>query len=269
MTQTTLGNGVVDSAGSLALRTNGTTTAVTVDTSQNVGIGTSSPAYLLDVAKNTTTLARFFYNDGTYAPRLQITGSSAGISLLADYNTTASNLILGTNNTERMRIDSSGNLLVGTTSVDGRLSIQGAGATSATYCYYGRNSSGTGLFYVRNDGAGFLNAASWTYNSDRSIKENIQYLNSQECLAKILQSKPAKFDYINGQKENYGYIANDVEEWLPESIEMTESGTRALKDGFINTLGTGAIKALHELVQEQQAIIEQLRADVETLKGQA
>ena len=38
-----------DNSGSLQLQTNGTTTAVTIDTSQNVGIGTTSPAYKLDV----------------------------------------------------------------------------------------------------------------------------------------------------------------------------------------------------------------------------
>ena len=43
-----------DNSGSLQLQTNGTTTAVTIDTSQNVGIGTTSPTsgYKLDVAGN-------------------------------------------------------------------------------------------------------------------------------------------------------------------------------------------------------------------------
>jgi hypothetical protein len=43
-----------DNSGSLQLQTNGTTTAVTIDTSQNVGIGTVSPTsgYILDVAGN-------------------------------------------------------------------------------------------------------------------------------------------------------------------------------------------------------------------------
>jgi hypothetical protein len=44
-TQVTLNSGSVDSAGSLLLRTNGTTTAVTVDTSQNVGVGVTPSAW--------------------------------------------------------------------------------------------------------------------------------------------------------------------------------------------------------------------------------
>ena len=39
-----------DTSGSLALQTNNGNTAVTIDASQNVGIGTTSPAYKLDVA---------------------------------------------------------------------------------------------------------------------------------------------------------------------------------------------------------------------------
>jgi hypothetical protein len=41
-----------DNSGSLVLQTNGTTTAVTIDTSQNVGIGTTSPSQRLHVRSN-------------------------------------------------------------------------------------------------------------------------------------------------------------------------------------------------------------------------
>jgi len=64
-TQVTLNSGSVDSAGSLALKTNGTTTAVTIDTSQNVGIGVTPSAWntswkVIDVGTRTS-----FANNGT------------------------------------------------------------------------------------------------------------------------------------------------------------------------------------------------------------
>jgi hypothetical protein len=48
-----------DNSGSLELQTNGTTTAVTIDTSQNVGIGTTSPASTLHVDNGTITTQRY------------------------------------------------------------------------------------------------------------------------------------------------------------------------------------------------------------------
>jgi hypothetical protein len=50
MAQITLNSNGVASNGALTLQSNGTTTAITVDTSQNVGIGTGSPSAKLDVA---------------------------------------------------------------------------------------------------------------------------------------------------------------------------------------------------------------------------
>ena len=50
MAQITLNSNGVASNGALTLQSNGTTTAITVDTSQNVGIGTGSPSAKLDLA---------------------------------------------------------------------------------------------------------------------------------------------------------------------------------------------------------------------------
>ena len=146
-------------------------------------------------------------------------------------------------------------------------SIVSAGTTSATYIIFGRNSAASNKFTVRSDGAGFLDSAAWTYGSDATIKENIEYLEPSNCLSLLLNAKPAKFDYIEGQKANYGYIAQDVQKWLPEAVSETPNGKLGLQDGFINAIGTGAIQALHQLIQEQQALITQLQADVAALKG--
>ena len=105
-----------DNSGSLQLQTNGTTTAVTIDTSQNVGIGTSSPNFNSSSGTvchiNNSTASAWAINHYTNGT----TGSSAADgfivgSLGADaylFNYEASPMIFSTNSTERMRIDSSG-----------------------------------------------------------------------------------------------------------------------------------------------------------------
>jgi hypothetical protein len=126
---TALGNitNITSGNSSLTLQTgSGNTTAVTIDTSQNVGIGTASPSYKLDV-QGTTANQRISSTTGTNAA-YQIfsnTGqnfyvgldNSAGNQILsAAYGATllgsgAYPMVFGTNNSERMRIDSSGNIL--------------------------------------------------------------------------------------------------------------------------------------------------------------
>jgi len=59
MAQITLNSTGVASSGALTLQSNGTTNAVTVDTSQNVGIGTSLPQGSLDVTATGATVNQF------------------------------------------------------------------------------------------------------------------------------------------------------------------------------------------------------------------
>jgi hypothetical protein len=105
-------NGVViqpDNSGSLVLQTNNGTTALTIDTSQNVGIGTSSFAFSaagrgdLEIAGSSTALVglkggsnqAYVYNDGT--------------SVYVANNSASGNIVFQpASYAERMRIDSSG-----------------------------------------------------------------------------------------------------------------------------------------------------------------
>jgi hypothetical protein len=122
-------NGVViqpDNSGSLQLATNSGTTAVTIDTSQNVGIGTTSPSTWsgakLVAATSTSTSSQVVIENLSYA-----TGQTIGIdftvaggskqaftrAVVENGSTAATALTFGTasggnNVAERMRIDSSG-----------------------------------------------------------------------------------------------------------------------------------------------------------------
>ena len=127
-----------DNSGSLQLATNNGTAAVTIDTSQNVGIGTSSPLAKLNVQGSTTAKALF-----------NITGyGGLEIGHNADFTSEINQksgqaLLFKTDSTERMRIDSSGNVGIGTSSPGVKLDVVGGTIRSSI-------SGGTPIFYLNN-----------------------------------------------------------------------------------------------------------------------
>ena len=110
----------------------GSGTIVLNPTGGNVGIGTASPAYRLDVNRSSLgAIAQFITVDGTYNPRLLINGTAEGIQLFATYSSGAEALMFGTANTERMRLTS--NLIIGSNSDNGnRLQVTGNGYFSGS-----------------------------------------------------------------------------------------------------------------------------------------
>jgi len=103
---------------------NGGSNVLHVDSSDNVGIGTSSPAAVLHVNSNLANLAGLFESNDAGATITLIDNSTTGGSVAEHgLNTVGDqlelravdNLAFETAATERMRIDSSGNVLVGTT----------------------------------------------------------------------------------------------------------------------------------------------------------
>jgi hypothetical protein len=111
---------------SLGLLTNGSVRA-TLDSSGNLGIGTSSPGYKLDVSATGSTPVRFTRTDGVYVLSLVGTGTSSNGALGMSTN----DMVFLTNGSERARITSGGNLLVGTTADNGARLVVGGTSSGA------------------------------------------------------------------------------------------------------------------------------------------
>jgi len=265
-------------------------TLVTSDSSGNVGIGTSSPNTKLSFgtsvigSANEPNIIRL-YDTGTASTSYGFGISSATMNIAS-----GGVIAMSVSGTERMRIDSSGNVLVGTTSVRGKFnnvaaSSQGSGynaffqntwsgdvSTAGLYIAKFDNNSTTSQQFVRfsinNDatGSGQINAngasaAAFGSFSDKRLKENITDLPSQ--LNNIMALRPVEFDYIasEGGGHQIGFIAQEVKEIYPDLIGEREDGMFTLTD--MNKNDARLIKC----IQEQQTIINDLKARIETLES--
>ena len=289
------------------------TQAMTLDASGNLGVGTTSittgRAAIWGngngVANNSTNAnsqlhlvttdstvsannsARITFNAGNSSQaNAKIEAIRDGLDTFQVVNVLSGPLVFGTNNTERARIDSSGNFQVGftgsqtskvnfvqsanlpvltinntsTSFTDGALIIYNTRATTnSTYnhfaCY---NGDFTGQFIVRDSGNAVNSNNSYGAVSDVKLKENI--VDASPKLADLMQVKVRNYNLINDTAKQLGVVAQELETVFPAMVEEAPD-----RDREGNDLGTTTksvkysvfvpmlIKALQELKEEFDA----------------
>jgi len=279
-----------------------------IDTSGNVGIGTTSPSTfgLLAVKKdqiadtaitvsnqgtsNAATTMSFVLNEagtpqGWFRRYRDGTGNTEvgfGDALLFTGNVTSTKA-------ERARIDSSGNLLVGTTSqpisgftaklcittvsaqhgtsifVTGNQNIAHLSQGNATNDYYFgffQNNANTNVGNIR------VTASSTAYNtsSDYRLKDDIAPMNN--ALSKVAALKPVTYKWKSTGEFSQGFIAHELQTVVPECVSGEKDAVDAEGKPQYQGIDTSFLVAtLTAAIQEQQALITQLQADVASLKG--
>jgi hypothetical protein len=269
------------------------TQAMTLDASGNLGVGTTSPAQKLHVAGTIRATSGGATTSAVIVTQGYINGdiSSSNFSI-GNYGDSSSEMRIdtrgfttfytgATNNatgTERARIDSSGLFKIGTTSQlsAALLSVSGTqnGVTArvsvnSNSTFVGENASGTVTYNLT--GSGQINAVftSITAISDARLKTNIQTIKYGLDAVKAL--KPVMFDFIEndlveGQSDNLGFIAQDVQSVIPELVSV---GNNKAEDGspYLTLKMGDMLPVLVKAIQEQQAIIESMRTEIDALKA--
>ena len=286
-----------DSSGQLELQT-ADTTRMTIDVNGNVGIGTSSPGY------------KFQVNGTSGTPQMQIQTASGGAFLQFNgYDSANAYCMLGgssatggvfgtqsnipvafyTNNIERMRIDSSGSIMAGTTTARGRLHLvemsmgspvsSNGWTTKAAITLSGNYGGsltlidGSGGYNIRCDDFGndlyiqggatsggvaggvYLNnyATSWSSASDENMKDIIEPITSG--LDKVLTLRAVIGKYKNEEegKRHPFLIAQDVQAVLPEAVSVMNKGS---ENECLGLSYTDVIPLLVASIKELKAIID-------------
>jgi len=104
----------------------------------------------------------------------------------------------------------------------------------------------------------FTATANVTAYSDERLKKNIQKI--PNALDKVMQIDGVTFDRVDNGERGTGVVAQQLQKVLPEAVLADKEGMLSVAYG--NTVGL-----LIEAMKEQQAQIEQLRAEIAALKG--
>ena len=276
------------------------TQAMTLDVSGNLGIGTTSPTEKVVIGAGTASeYINVNINGGTsanYGPSLSFLKGGTGFGQIANYGRVqggtssdffitsvgANALLFGIGQTEKARIDTSGNLLVGTTTntgsgaSSGKQVVQFNGATTnGIYLDDTRTSSGSGVAIVFGRGATYvgkiettLTTTSYISASDYRLKNVTGSLTGYK--ERVMSLQPKQGTWVADGSEFRGFLAHDFASQYPKSVSGEKDAVDANGKPMMQGMQASSSEVMADLVamiQEQQALITQLTARITTLEG--
>jgi prepilin-type N-terminal cleavage/methylation domain-containing protein len=188
-----------------------------------VGIGTSTPTEMLDVngsIKLTSTNS--------------LKWGSTGVYVMGDGS---NHLILGTNSSEKMRIDASGNIGINKASPISKLDVNGD---------------------IRSSGV--LYATSMQYTSDEIFKKNITQI--ENSLDMITSLRGVYFNWKVNNSHDIGFIAQEVQNVIPELVKS------APDNKYLTVDYVKIVPILVEAIKEQQKIIVEMKDELNQIKNE-
>jgi hypothetical protein len=276
-----------------------------IDSSGNFGIGTSSPAYALHVQRGAgvaSYIGAAGNNNDLTTAGLIVGQDSSGLSRIYQFGSNP--ITLWTANLERARIDSSGNLLVGTTTMPFSSFNRGVFSFSIATGSGGEGgivfvNTNTSVSSDPNPAIIISKGSTTTSSAQRFIQfsvdgntqpmggivgngaTNVQFVSLSDVrektnitpingsLEKVIALNPVEFDWIaNGEHCPAGFVAQDVEKVFPEFVvENIANEGQEPRKGLTGGMTGGIVAHLVKAIQEQQALIQTLTARVAALES--
>ncbi len=243
----------------------GRSTKMTLDSAGNLTVGQStSNATLADAGylsiKNTANTSGF---------DIGLLGGSSDINAFI-YQRANGYLAFGTNNTEKARITSGGDFLVGTTAkrIDERVVFVFNGTAASGLNLDDSATTGTSnaqRFYRNAVQVGTITttttATAYNTSSDYRLKDNQQPLTGSGAFIDALQ--PKTWDWATDGSKGVGFIAHEVQTVSPNSVVGEKDAVDADGNPIMQAMEYGSAEFIANIVAELQS----LRARVATLEN--
>jgi hypothetical protein len=280
-------NSSLTNASKIVMATNGTTDTQII--SGVNGSGTYLPlsfytnntlAMQLDTSSNMIlpwgASAIKWYYDPTYSAGMSFNATTRTLNIFTQAGDGNDEITFSTGTTpsERMRITAAGDLLVGATSptvgANNGTVIYGGADAGIIYMFRASGSEDQFRFYVNNTNVGRISttpsATSYITSSDYRLKENIVPMTG--ALDKVALLKPVIYKWKVDGSDGQGFIAHELAEVVPDCVSGEKDAVD--EDGNIKPQGIDTsflVATLTAAIQEQQAIINELKTRIEALEN--